>query len=425
MNHLLYKASHLPPRFLSASAHWRAIFGRKALKIPLDAGFSCPNRDGTLATGGCSFCDAHGSGTGLRSLSLAGQWRYWKGRRNEKWGDVALIAYLQSFSNTHGPLEKLERVLTGLTSLEGLQGLCLGTRPDCLDQAKLHLLAQFPTQELWLELGLQSSNPATLARVNRGHTPQCFADAVHAAASLNIKVLAHVMAGLPGETPSDWLATTDFINRLPISGVKFHNLYISHGAPLARDYIEGRFTPPTLPQYAAWVADSIARLRPDIVVHRLVADPSPNDLLAPAWAGDKRLMLDAIESALAGRAAPEEAPPPLDSSAKGLRPLETRITSRDSLVIDAKQLCPLETHIASRSSPSYRRCKRPGPQTPAFSMVASASSSLIGVAQPQSPRPQYSSIPSSHAGVTQPRVEGVSGPAEAITAPREARRRLA
>ena len=293
-----------PPAFPSISARWRALFGRRTLKIPLDANFSCPNRDGTLSTGGCAFCDAHGSGTGLGSMSLKDQWNYWRGRRLEKWGDVALIAYLQSFSNTHGPLEKLERVLTDLTSLPGIEGLCLGTRPDCLDRPKLELLARFPTPELWLELGLQSSNPATLDRVNRGHTPQHFADAVQLAASLNIKVLAHVMAGLPGEEPSDWLATTRFINDLPIAGVKFHNLYISRNAPLARDYLADRFTPPTLPQYADWVARSIALLRPDIVVHRLVADPSVNDLLAPAWAGDKRLMLDAIESAMADAGAP-------------------------------------------------------------------------------------------------------------------------
>jgi len=315
-------------RFLSASAHWRALFGRKALKIPLDAGFSCPNRDGTLTTGGCSFCDAHGSGTGLnRSMTLTAQWNYWRGRRKEKWGDTALIAYLQAFSNTHGPAEKLKRVLAELASLEGLDGLCLGTRPDCLDHEKLALLARFPAREIWLEIGLQSANAATLARVNRGHGPLCFAKAARSAAHAGIKVLAHVMAGLPGETPEDWSATIDFVNNLPIAGVKLHNLYVARHAPLAKDYLVGRFQPPTLTQYADWVARSIATLRPDIVVHRLAADPALGDLLAPSWAGDKRLTLDAIEAALIREDVRQGCAGVLRSlrRPKGSRPLESRI----------------------------------------------------------------------------------------------------
>jgi len=326
---LYFRHGPRPTRFFSASAHWRALFGKKALKIPLDAGFSCPNRDGTLAIGGCSFCDAHGSGTGLnRSMTLTAQWNYWKGRRKEKWGDTALIAYLQAFSNTHGPIEKLRRVLAELASLEEIDGLCLGTRPDCLDREKLALLAQFPAQDLWLEIGLQSANAATLARINRGHGPFCFAKTVQAAAHAGLKVLAHVMAGLPGETPEDWSATIDFVNGLPVAGVKFHNLYVARHAPLARDYLTGRFKPPALAQYAQWVARSIARLRPDIVIHRLAADPALGDLLAPSWAGDKRLMLDAIEAALIredvrqGMYWSGKEPP----AAKGLRPLESLFT---------------------------------------------------------------------------------------------------
>jgi radical SAM protein (TIGR01212 family) len=231
-------------------------------------------------------------------MTLSQQWEHWRQLRHAKWGDVALIAYLQSFSNTHGPASILERILEELSCLPGLSGLCLGTRPDCLDDEKLGLLAAFPTSELWLELGLQSSNPATLARVNRGHGPECFARIVKNAAARGIKTLAHLVAGLPGEGPSDWSATVDFVNRLPIAGIKFHNLYVAGSTPLAEDYNKGSFSPPTLEAYADWVADSLARLRPDIVVHRIAADPAPGELVAPAWAGDKRLVLDSVAEAI-------------------------------------------------------------------------------------------------------------------------------
>lgn len=283
----------------AVSAHWRALFGRPARKIPLDAGFSCPNRDGTVGTGGCSFCDARGSGTGLSArMALAEQWEHWRKLRLAKWGDVALIAYLQAFSNTHGPASGLRAVLAEIAALPGLSGLCLGTRPDCLDREKLELLAAFPVPELWLELGLQSSNPATLARVNRGHGPECFARAATDAAGLGIKVLAHVMAGLPGETPADWSATVAFVNALPVAGIKFHNVYVARGTPLDREHRRKALRLPELEEYAEWLARSLAGLRPDIVVHRLWADPAPGELVAPAWAGDRRLIRDAVVGAI-------------------------------------------------------------------------------------------------------------------------------
>ena len=298
--------------YYALSARWRKLFGRPARKIPLDAGFNCPNRDGTISTGGCAFCNAKGSGSGLGDgMDLAAQWEHWRARRLAKWGDVALVAYLQAFSNTHGPASRLKTVLDCIAPLPGLSGLCLGTRPDCLDSEKLDILAAFPTRELWLELGLQSSNPATLARVNRGHGPDCFASAVTEAAARGIKVVAHVMAGLPGETPKDWSASVDFVNDLPVAGIKFHNFLVVRGAPLADEYAAQAGTPvrdvpgagmgalPDLAEYAQWVADSLARLRPDIVVHRLSADPLHDELVAPAWAGDKRKVHQAILDALA------------------------------------------------------------------------------------------------------------------------------
>ena len=285
----------------AVSTRWRALFGRPSRKVPLDAGFSCPNRDGTLATGGCVFCNAQGSGTGLAPLGLTGQWEFWRRHRQERWGDVALVAYLQSYSNTYGPFAKLKDTLEELAGLPGLEGLCLATRPDCVDERKMALLADFPTPELWLELGLQSSNPATLSRINRGHDPACFERAALLAGRYGVKVCVHLIAGLPGETCDDFSRSISFINGLPVAGIKFHNLFAAHGSALAQDFVAGRFTPLTQEGYLEWLLTGLARLRPETVVHRLSADPAPGELLAPEWAGRKRLVLNAIKSALASR----------------------------------------------------------------------------------------------------------------------------
>lgn len=298
MNHVS-RTHRAHPEYNSVSARWKALFGKSARKVPLDAGFSCPNRDGTISTGGCSFCNAQGSGTGLaRTMTLSAQWALWRERRTARWGDVALVAYLQAYSNTHGPAEKLGAALGELAALPDLAGLCIGTRPDCLDATKLDMLAAFPAQELWLELGLQSSNPLTLARCGRGHGPEVFARAARDAAARGLKVLAHVMAGLPGDTPADWDATVDFVNALPVAGIKFHNLHVARGTELERQYRAGRVVPPGLEEYSGWVARAVARLRPEVVIHRLSADPAQGELVAPEWAGNKRLVHNAVQDAM-------------------------------------------------------------------------------------------------------------------------------
>jgi hypothetical protein len=290
-------------RLFTLAEHLRRRFSFRVRKIPLDAGFFCPNRDGTLSTEGCCFCNPRGSGSGLdkQGLRLPQQWEYWKQRLSRKRRAGAFLAYLQSFSNTYGPLEKLRFVLSEIAQLPDCIGLCLGTRPDCLDAEKLDLIASQPFSETWLDLGLQSSNDETLARINRGHTAACFAAAVHEAAARNLSVCAHVIAGLPGETPEDFLATIRFLNELPIRGVKFHNLYVCRGSTLARDWRNGGYTPLTLACYADQITQAVAMLRPDIVVHRLNGDPAPDELLAPDWAGRKTDVLHAIHGTLQTR----------------------------------------------------------------------------------------------------------------------------
>lgn len=308
--------NELSRRMNSLSGHFRRTFGRRVHKAPLDAGFSCPNRDGTLSREGCVFCNERGSGTGLgRDLDLHAQWAELTPRIMRRYGDVGFMAYLQSFSNTYGPAADLVRVLGAVTGhpepapdepcgpLPGLCALAVGTRPDCLDAKKLALLASQPVAEVWLELGLQSANDLTLARINRGHDFAAFASAVEQASGLKapggpakgIFVCAHIMAGLPGEGAEDFLATVTRVAELPVHGIKFHNLYICRGSTLARDWERGQYAPFSQEAYVEQLARALTLLPPNVVVQRLVADPAPGELLDPSWAAHKSETLGLLE----------------------------------------------------------------------------------------------------------------------------------
>lgn len=285
------------------ATYLRLRFGARVQKVPLDAGFSCPNRDGTLSRGGCVFCNPRGSGSGLGEdgLTLEEQWTVWTGRYARTRNAGLFIAYLQSFSNTYGPIDKLRRVLGVLPTLPGIVGTAVGTRPDCVDNERLDLVAALPLPEVWLELGLQSAHDATLARINRGHDAAASERAVRDATARGLRVCAHLMAGLPGESGDDFLATVDWVNRLPVHGVKFHGLYVCEHTTLARQWREGAYVPMTREAYADLIARALPRLRPEIVIQRLTGDPAGNELLAPDWAGDKRATTARIHELLAQR----------------------------------------------------------------------------------------------------------------------------
>ena len=290
-------------RFYSLSTYLRTRFGGRVQKIPLDAGFSCPNRDGTISRNGCIFSNPKGSGTGLRAkgLTLKEQYLFWQEKFSKKYKAKLFLAYFQSYSNTYGPLEKIQKVLQELENLPGLVGLSLGTRPDCLDKDKLSLLASYPCQEIWLELGLQSSNNRTLKLINRGHNAEDFAWAAKLAHKMGLKICAHVIAGLPQETVEDFLQTIEFLNNLPISGIKFHNLYICKHTILAKHWRAGAYKPLLFSEYLHWIEQALYSLRPDIVIHRLNGDPARGELLAPDWANNKNIILQKIKQALADK----------------------------------------------------------------------------------------------------------------------------
>jgi hypothetical protein len=292
-----------PSRYFPLSTYFYNRHGKRIQKIPLDAGFSCPNRDGSLSTKGCIFCNPLGSGTGqaINDIPLDAQYAHWRTRFQKKYNAHAFLAYLQSFTNTYGPLSRLTRVLDALHGLPELEGLCIGTRPDCLDRPKLKALAAFPGSENWLDLGLQSANDQTLIRINRGHDAASFAHAANLAGAMGLKVCAHVIAGLPGETLKDFLGTIDFVNQLPVRGIKIHNLYVCKGTSLALWWRRGDYHPLSLEEYIAWAVQGLTHLRPDIVIHRINADPQPGELLAPDWAQGKSHLLQAIARELERR----------------------------------------------------------------------------------------------------------------------------
>ncbi len=288
-------------RFYNLASYFRQRYGQPIRKISLDAGASCPNRDGLLSHGGCAFCNPHGAGPGPRvaGLDLRAQWERVHSRFASLGKRCAFLAYLQAFSNTYMDPAALGRLLDETAALPDAVGLAIGTRPDCLDDEKLDRIAAMRHRlgdEIWLDLGLQTANDATLRRINRGHDLACWRNAVHAAAARGIRVCAHVMAGLPGETREDFLHTVTTACAAPIAGVKFHNLLVTRGTAMALEHAADRYHPLSLEDYAAMLGEALELTPREIVVHRLHADPAPGELIAPSWAADKqavRRLLDA------------------------------------------------------------------------------------------------------------------------------------
>jgi uncharacterized protein len=289
-----------PYRYYPLSLYFKRRFGQRVRKIPLDAGSSCPNRDGTLSQSGCTFCNQNGSGTGLAEtgMSLRRQYLLYRERSRDRDTGTRFLGYLQSFSNTHGPASRIQAMLSELTDLPDFAGLAIGTRPDCLDEEKLDILQNADFEELWLDMGLQSSHDHTLRRINRGHDAACFAHWTQRAAQRGIKVCAHVITGLPGENVADFEQTILFVNSLPVAGIKIHNLYISQDTPLAASWHAGALDLLTREQSLDWLVCGIVRLRPDIIIHRLNSDPSQDELLAPSWAHEKTAFLNAVKERL-------------------------------------------------------------------------------------------------------------------------------
>lgn len=293
-------------RYRDFNTYLREIFGERVQKIPLDAAMGCPNRDGTLSTHGCIFCDALGSGTGAwirHGLTIREQVAKARDYLGNRYRAGKFIAYFQSFSNTYGPLYRLKALYDEALACGDMVGLSVATRPDCVDREILELLASYQTDHLvWIEFGLQSAHDETLVRINRGHDVACFERSVNMARAYGLNICAHVILGLPGESRDMMLETAGFLAGLPVQGVKIHLLYIVAGTRLAEMYTKGEIRCLEREEYVDLVVDFLEILSPDTVIQRLTGDPPARSaLIAPSWAVQKTKNLALIRAALEKR----------------------------------------------------------------------------------------------------------------------------
>jgi radical SAM protein (TIGR01212 family) len=291
-------------RYTDLNTYLRNLFGCRVQKITIDAGLTCPNRDGTLSHEGCIYCNSRGSGTGAhaKGLSITQQLIDGKNLLSRRYKARKFIAYFQSFSNTYAPLPQLQRLYDEALSVDDVVGLSIGTRPDCVNDAVLGLLQNYAKQHLiWIEYGLQSACDATLAYINRGHDAQCFEDAVAKTQNRGIRICAHVILGLPHETRQDMLNTAAMIAKLRIDGVKLHLLYVVRGTRLEALYRQGDFKCLEQQAYVELVCDFLERIPAAMVIQRLTGDPHPEELLAPRWSLKKSETLNLIRRTLEKR----------------------------------------------------------------------------------------------------------------------------
>lgn len=288
-------------RYRSFSSYLREVYGCRVQKISLDAGLGCPNRDGVISHGGCVYCNSKGSGTGAfsRGETISQQIRQGISFLEKRYKAKKFLAYFQSFSNTYGPVTGLRSLYNEALSHPGVKGLCIGTRPDCLDTEKIRLIEEISKKYLiWLEIGIQSSHNSTLELINRGHDFECFAEKVRDVHDANIPVCAHVILGLPGEDVSMMLKTAERLSGLSIDGVKIHLLYVIKDTVLAKWFDEGRYQCLERGTYLEIVKEFIKILPQATIIQRLTGDPHPGELVAPAWALDKKKNLDILHQLL-------------------------------------------------------------------------------------------------------------------------------
>lgn len=288
-------------RYYSLNYFLREKFGSKVYKISLDAGFSCPNRDGKISSGGCIFCSARGSGdfAGNRDYSISKQFKDIKNVMEKKWKEGKYIAYFQAYTNTYAPISVLREKFEDALQEEGVVALSIATRPDCLSEEVLNLLEELNNKTyLWIELGLQTVSDETAKLINRGYKLDVFEEALKNLRNRRIDVVVHSIFGLPGEDKEDMLKTVKYLSTKDIQGIKFHLLHLMKETPLVHLYNRGEFRFLEEMEYVDILCESIGFLRKDIVVHRLTGDSPRELLIGPQWSLKKWEILNAIDDNL-------------------------------------------------------------------------------------------------------------------------------
>ena len=291
--------------YYSLNYYLKETFGTKVYKLALDGGMTCPNRDGTLGTGGCIFCSEGGSGdfAAKRDISVRAQMNAAKirvaGKMKPSASDGPYIAYFQSYTNTYAPLPYLEELFTEAISLPEICALSIGTRPDCLPDETIALLARLNKEKpVWVELGLQTIHEKTAEFIRRGYKLSVFEDAYRRLKSAGLTVIVHVILGLPGETHDEILETIQYLADLKIDGIKLQLLHVLKGTDLDTLYQSGAFETLDLEAYLELVGDCLKRLPQETVIHRLSGDGPKSLLTAPLWSGNKRLVLNSMSKYL-------------------------------------------------------------------------------------------------------------------------------
>ena len=288
-------------RYRSLSSWLKETFGEPVRKIALDAGFNCPNRDGTIGSQGCLYCNPRGSGTGAYAsgVRIREQVDRAIAYLSRRYGCRKFIAYFQSFTNTYSDPARLQEVYTEALQRPEVVGLAIGTRPDCVPDEVLDLIAQLAGERrAWIEYGLQSIHPRSLALIRRGHGPEAFFDAVARTRLRGIGAIAHLILGLPGESLEDMRETALAVGRAEVDGVKLQPLYVVAGTDLEKLMREGGYEPLAETQAQEAIMAVLAALPPQTVIHRLTSDPHSEELVAPRWMLDRNGVRRRLEQAL-------------------------------------------------------------------------------------------------------------------------------
>ncbi len=289
-------------RYYDLKSYWRNLFGCTVHKLQIDAGFTCPNRDGRVASGGCIYCDGRGSKLRQQGALPSVAEQIISGKKYYKPSASKFIAYFQTFTNTYGPVERLRALYDEALSQADVIGLSIGTRPDCLGPDVVELLADYARKyHIWVELGLQSVHDKTLKFINRGHNYQQFLDAVNALGGTGVNICVHIIVGLPGENDEDVRTTAKALAALPVNGIKIHSLLALDGTTMGEMYKKGSIPMISKDKYVSLTADVLEILPPQMVIQRLTADGYRDIFLAPAWAGSKLDVLNAISKELESR----------------------------------------------------------------------------------------------------------------------------
>ncbi len=283
--------------YYSLTTYYKSLFGEKIYKIALNAGLSCPNRDGKLGTRGCLFCSEGGSGdfAASKDLGIYEQIEEGKNRLSHKNKGTHFVAYFQAFTNTYGDLDYLRKIYLEACNHPDIVGISIATRPDCLGDEVLALLVEISkVKKLWVELGLQTIHEKTAQLIRRGYERSCYDEAVKNLSQLGIETIVHLIIGLPFETREDLLETIDYVAIQPIGGIKLQLLHVLEGTDLAQLYKDSHFPVLTLEAYADLIVDCIERLPQKMVIHRITGDGPKELLIAPKWSENKKHVLNTL-----------------------------------------------------------------------------------------------------------------------------------